>query len=331
MVDTGRESGGLLRQVHRLFCLGTVGSLTDGQLLDRFATGGGEDSEAAFEELMHRHGPMVLRVCRGMLGDPLSAEDAFQATFLVLAQRARSIRRRDSVSSWLFGVARRVAAHSRLCAARRRSGERLVAEQTPEAYLPAEKGDERDVLLEEMERLPDRLRGVVVLCYLEGLTYDAAAQRLGLSEGAVRGRLARARDQLRRRLTRRGVTIPAGFLAAGAVAHAHAAQMLPVAAPLIDSTIRMALGFTAGAAANALARGVLRSMFLSNLRAAAVVILAAVGSSLLAWQSLAARDDDKARQTTELKPPTDSPKVKDAAPRPRRCFPQKEPAVHRRH
>ena len=118
MAHTSRELGGWLRQVHRLFCLGTVGSLTDGQLLDRFVTGGGEDSEAAFEELMHRHGPMVLRVCRGMLRDPQSAEDAFQATFLVLAQRAASIRRRDSVSSWLFGVALRVAAHSRLCAAR---------------------------------------------------------------------------------------------------------------------------------------------------------------------------------------------------------------------
>jgi RNA polymerase sigma factor (sigma-70 family) len=314
MLDTGRESGGLLRQVHRLFCLGTVGGLTDGQLLDRFATGGGEDSEAAFEELMHRHGPMVLRVCRGMLGDPLSAEDAFQATFLVLAQRARSIRRRDSVSSWLFGVARRVAAHSRLCNARRRSSERLAAEQTPEACLPAEKGDERDVLIQEMEGLPDRLRGVVVLCYLEGFTYDAAAQRLGLSEGAVRGRLARARDHLRRRLVGRGMTIPAAFLAAGVGVKANAAEPVHITTALIDSTIRMALGFTAGATANALARGVLRSMFLSNLRAAVVVILAAVGSSLLAWQTMGARDDDKARQTTESKPQIESSGIKDVAP-----------------
>ena len=215
MVDTGGVSGGLFRQVHRLFCLGTVGDLTDGELLDRFVNMGAEDSEAAFEELMHRHGPMVLRVCRGMLCDPLSAEDAFQATFLVLAQRAGSIRRRDSVSSWLFGVARRVAAHSRLCTARRRSGERQVAEQTPEAQVVDETNDDRQALLEEMGHLPDPLRGVVVLCYLEGLTYEVAGQRLGLSEGAVRGRLARARDQLRRRLTRDGATLSAGFIAAG--------------------------------------------------------------------------------------------------------------------
>jgi RNA polymerase sigma factor (sigma-70 family) len=315
MVDTGRASSELLRQVHRLFGLGTVGGLTDGQLLDRFVTGRGEDSEAAFEELMHRHGPMVLRVCRGMLGDPGNVEDAFQATFLVLAQRARSIRRRDSVASWLFGVARRVAAHTRLGNARRRSGERLVAEQTPEAYLPAERGDEGEALLEELERLPDQLRSVVVLCYLEGLTYQAATHRLGLSEGAVRGRLARARAQLLRRLTRRGVTLSAGFLTAGAMAQAPAAQAPLITGSLVDSTTRMVLGFKAGTAAAALARGVLRPMFMSHLRAAVVVILAAMGSSLLAWQSLTARDDVKAHKSPTPGPQADYPKVKDETTR----------------
>jgi RNA polymerase sigma factor (sigma-70 family) len=323
MADTGRVSGGLLRQVHRMFCLGTVGGLTDGQILDRFVIGRGEDSEAAFEELMHRHGPMVLRVCRGILGDPLSAEDAFQATFLVLAQRARSIQRRESVSSWLFGVARRVAAHSRLCTARRRSGERLVAEKTPEAYLPAERGDDWEGLLKEIGRLPDRLRAVVVLCHLEGLTYDAAAQRLGLSEGAIRGRSARARALLRRRLTDRSDAFPAGFLAVGTLAQAHAAQPVRLTASLVDSTIRVVLGFKVGATATALAREVLRSMFMRNLKAAAVVILAATGSSLLAWQTLAARDDDRAHQTIELKPQTDFPKVSDAAQHRADASPQK--------
>jgi RNA polymerase sigma factor (sigma-70 family) len=313
MMDATRVSGGLLRQVHRLFCLGTVGSLTDGQLLSRFITRRGEDSEAAFEELMQRHGPMVLRVCRAMLGDPLSAEDAFQATFLVLAQRARSIRRRDSVSSWLFGVARRVAAHARLSAARSRCGERLAAARTPEAYLPANRGDEWEALLEETERLPDRLRSVVVLCYLEGLTYEAAAQQLGLSEGAVRGRLARARDQLRQRLTHRGMPIPAGFIAAGA--QTHVAQPLHVTDSLVDSTIRMALGFKAGTTAAALAQGVLRSMFLSNLRAAVVVILAAMGSSLLAWQSLASRDDATVRETPRSEVQANSSTAQDSQPR----------------
>ena len=108
---TGDESasGGWVRQVRRLFCLGTVGGLSDGELLDRFVSRHDENSEAAFEELMHRHGPIVLRLCRSVLGDPHDAEDAFQATFLVLARRAVSIRRKDSVASWLFGVSRRVA------------------------------------------------------------------------------------------------------------------------------------------------------------------------------------------------------------------------------
>jgi RNA polymerase sigma factor (sigma-70 family) len=301
----------LLRHVHRLFWLGTVAGLTDGELLGRFVSGRGADSEAAFEELIHRHGPMVLHVCRGMLGDPLCVEDAFQATFLVLAERAGSIRQRDSVSSWLFGVARRVAAHARLCAARRRSGEQFVAKETPEAYLPRERGDLQEILLEEMERLPDRLRGVAVLCCLEGMTYDAAAQRLGLSEATIRGRLARARDQLRRRLTRRGVTIPAVLLAAGTASGARAAGPLHVAAVLVDSTIRIALGFKAGAAATALARGVLRSMFMIHLRAAVIVILAAIGSSLLAWHSLAARDDHRTDERPKLSVQTGSPEVKD--------------------
>ena len=329
MVGTGRESGGLFRQVHRLFRLGTLVGLTDGQLLDLLVTSRGEESEAAFEELMHRHGPMVLRVCRGMLGDQPSAEDAFQATFLVLAQRARSIRRRDSLSSWLFGVARRVAAHSRQCAAQRRYGERLVAEQTPEAYMPAKRGDEPDILLEEMEGLSDRLRSVVVLCYLEGLTYNAAALRMGLSEGAVRGRLARARDQLRRRLTRRGVTLPAGFVAAATVAQAQAAQTPNVTASLVDSTIRILRGYTAGAAATVLARGVLKSMFISNLRTAAVVILAVTCSSLLAWQSLAARNDSKSQRTPERGSQADRSTVKDDAIESRDVLVPKEPALHR--
>ena len=244
---TNREtaSGGWVRQVHRLFCLGTVGGLRDGELLDRFVSQRDDDSEAAFEELMHRHGPMVLRVCRGVLRDPHDADDAFQATFLVLAHRARSIRRQDSVASWLFGVSRRrVAAQARLRAAHRRAGERLVAERAPESYLPAGKGDIPESLLEEVDRLPDRLRTVVFLCYFEGLTYDVAAQRLGLSEGSVRGRLARARELLRRRLTGRGVAVPVALLAVGTVAqaHAHTALSVHVPASLVDSTLRTAWG-----------------------------------------------------------------------------------------
>ena len=135
---------------------------------------------------------MVLGVCRRVLRDAHEAEDAFQATFLVLAHRAGSIRRRDSLSSWLFGVSQRVAAHARLRSRRRSDIERRVAERTPEGYVAPEYSEEQGILVEEMNRLPECLRAVVVLCYLEGLSYDAAAHRLHLSEAAVRGRLARA-------------------------------------------------------------------------------------------------------------------------------------------
>ncbi len=145
---------------------------------------------------------------------------------------------------------------------------------------------------------------MVVLCYLEGLSYDAAGQRLGLSEGSVRGRLARARDQLRRRLIRRGVTIPAGFLAAGTIGqgHAQAATAVHLPVSLIDSTVRMTLGFKAGEAAAALARGVLKTMLIGKLKAAMVVLVAVLGSSLLAWHTFAARDDGQAQPTSQPQP-----------------------------
>ena len=183
-------------------------------------------------------------------------------------------------------------------ARRGRAGEQHVAEQSPEAYRPADTPEDPEALIEEIDRLPERLRTVVVLCYLEGMTYDAAARRLGLSEGSIRGRLARARDQLRRRLTRRGVTLPAGLLAAGTIAegHARAAASGSLSASLITSTTRVALGVQAGEAATVLARGVLRSMVLGHLRSAALVLMAVLGSGLIAWEALAARDDEKARK-----------------------------------
>ena len=136
----------------------------------------------------------------------------------------------------------------------------LVAERTSEGYLPAENDPDWEILHEEIDGLPERLRAPIVLCYLQGLTYAAAAHQLGLSEMAIRGRLARARERLRQRLTRRGVTVPAGLLVAGAAGQAQAA--IPMT--LIQCTIRIALGFLAGNTAAILARGVLNSMLLDQ-------------------------------------------------------------------
>ncbi len=296
----GGPSRQVLGQVHRLFNLGAVGTMSDAQLLEWFVVRRDEAAEAAFEELAIRHGPMVLRVCRGVLHDAHDAEDAFQAVFLVLASRAGSIRRDGSLASWLFGVAHRVAARARRGAARRRTLDRRRAERTPEGYLPPEDDPDRAILHEEIERLPERLRAPVVLCYLQGMTYEVAAHQLGLSETAIRGRLARARERLRRGLTRRGVTIPAGLLVAGAAGQAPAA----VPPALIHSTTRIALGFMACHTVAILARGVQSAMLLKQLRVAAVLLALGLGGSLWAWQTLVAADDGKGQANPGPEVPT---------------------------
>ena len=163
------ERGEVHRQIQTLFHTGTGVGLSDGQLLEKFTTEPAAEAERAFAALVQRHGPTVLRVCRGVLRDSHDAEDAFQATFLILARKARSIRLRNSVGSWLYGVALRVASDLRFVAARRRSHEGRVAAGRHEA-VDGDSDDSSQVVLEELGRLPDRLRAAVVLCYLEGHT-----------------------------------------------------------------------------------------------------------------------------------------------------------------
>lgn len=191
------------RPLERLWKGGVLGPLSDAQLLEQFASGQAEATEMAFEAILERHGPMVLRACRDALDDPNDADDAFQATFLVLLRRAGSIRGRRCIAAWLYGVARRVAARARVESARRRRLEARAANPSESSY-PGPL-DEGAIVREEVARLPEKYRSPIVLCYLEGLTHEGAAQRLGWPVGTVRGRLARARDLLRTRLTRRGV------------------------------------------------------------------------------------------------------------------------------
>ena len=277
------------RLVQGLFTLGITGRMSDGQLLERFLAHRDEGSEAAFEELMNRHGPMVLRVCRGVLRDHHDAEDAFQAAFLVLAHQAGSIRRRHSLASWLFGVAQRVAAHAKLRAASGHEAERTAASKRHESYESADDPDQLETLQEEIARLPDHLRAPITLCYLEGLDYREAAVRLGLSEGAVRGRLARAGERLRRGLVRRGAAVSATLMLAGEASQAQPA----VPASLVRSTLGIASGFITGKAASTLARGVIRSMFLRRLKTAMVLLTLGVGSGFWALHILAAGQDSK--------------------------------------
>ena len=182
--------------------LESMASRTDGQLLDRLEGGDPGAAALAFEALVTRHGPMVLSVCRGALGDRHLAEDAFQVVFLTLSRRAGSIARRDSVASWLHGVALRVAGRVRRTEARRRALERRrgVVALAPSSSPSPTRDDLEGRVHAELARLPERLRAVVVLCDLEGHTADDASALLGCPIGTVKSRLSRARARLRDRL-----------------------------------------------------------------------------------------------------------------------------------
>ncbi len=276
-----RRKGKLSEHLETLFQAGAIGGLSDAQLLELFVDQRDGSGASAFRALVERHGPMVLRVCRSVLHNPDDTEDAFQVTFLALARRAGSIRKHGSVASWLHGTAHRVAIKARTAARRRLARESRAAEKSMsgESYQQPETGavDVTPILHEEIERLPAKYRAPIVLCYLEGMTQDRAAVELGWPAGTVRGRLARARNLLKSRLTRRGVALPAGLAAAtvGAAADA-AAIVLPAA--LIEATVGAAIGrSTAGRVSRAaivLLRAIQREMTVARwLRLAAPIVL----------------------------------------------------------
>ena len=191
------------KHLQTLFHEGAVGALSDGELLERFTTRRGEAAEAAFAILVERHAPMVLATCRQLLGDVHDAEDASQAAFLVLAKKARTIRSGQAIGGWLHAVAVRIASKAKVAAARRRKKEQRGAEMAvrrPETPDPTDRWAE---LHRQIDRLPDRLRLPIVLCYLEGLTHAEAAHQLGWPVGTVESRLARGRERLKERLTAR--------------------------------------------------------------------------------------------------------------------------------
>jgi RNA polymerase sigma factor (sigma-70 family) len=259
--------------VEALYSVGVTAGLSDGQLLDQFLASRNGVNEVAFAALMERHGPMVFQVCSKVLGNSHDAQDAFQATFLVLIRKAESIRKYESVGSWLYGVARLVAMRASTQAARRRRHERLAAERAT-----AESCDEHDqleswaTLYEQIDRMPEKYREPVVLCYLEGLTTEAAAERLGCPKGTILSRLARAKERLRAGLGRGNFSLEAILLA----------ERLPsptaktsTSAYLFEGTIRTSLRSAEGlpaatalssAKAVALANGVILAMMTAKLR-----------------------------------------------------------------
>ena len=263
-----------LGHLDRLFTAGSFVGLADGQLLERFLSHRDED---AFAMLVERHAPMVLAVCRRSLKNPGEVDDAFQATFLILARRPGSVRGRDSLGGWLYGVARRVCLLANRAAARRRRHERRAAElRAVEAVIDMAHDDRWPEIYDEIDRLPATYRLPVVLCVLEGRTRAEAAAQLGWTEGSVRGRLGRAKELLRSRLVRRGFE-PAVALAALLNERA-SAEIVPRA--LIERTAYSASRAAAGmvsASTAALCREVLRTMLMTKLKLGAVALLAAGG------------------------------------------------------
>jgi RNA polymerase sigma factor (sigma-70 family) len=276
-------SRGVWKQVEGVFRFGVSGHLGDAELLGRYVSGGRDEAaEAAFAALVERHGPMVLGVCRRVLGDRHEAEDAFQATFLVLARKAGAIDCRGQLANWLHGVASRTALDARARADRRRARERKASATAALETGPddgPERVELRAILDEELARLPDAFRGPLILCELDGLSRQAAARRLGIPEGTLSSRLARAKDLLRDRLTRRG-------LAPSAVAievAARPAWSFLVPPSLVGSTIEAATRVAAGAplaeAVSAsvvtLTHGALNTMFLAKIKGIALAMAAA--------------------------------------------------------
>jgi HlyD family secretion protein len=228
-----------LRHLRTLFHDGTGRDLSDGQLLERFATDLGEPAERAFSALVERHGAMVLRVCRSVLIDTHDAQDAFQATFLVLVRKARGLWVRESLGPWLHQVAYRTALCARSRAARRRRHERNAAGRSEAAVVPNHE-DWKSVLHEEIERLPVRFRAPLVVCDLGGQSQEQAARQLGLPIGTVKSRLSRGRDRLRDRLRQRGLA-PDARLFPLALQPTGLDVLIPPA--LVESTTSLAVQF----------------------------------------------------------------------------------------
>lgn len=265
----------VIKDIRRATLQPEGGNVSDGQLLESFLT---NRDEAAFAALVNRHGPMVMGVCRRVVHDLHDAEDAFQATFLVLVRKAASIGRRELLGNWLYGVAYRTAMKARTLKAKR-------AGKTTEAVSMARQEATEDrtwqdlqiVLDQELSRMPDKYRKPVVLCHLEGKTKKEAARLLGCPEGTVSGRLARAREMLAKRLARHGLALTGGALG---LALSQDAVVAAVPSTLATSTVKAAsLGaqsLASGAiSANVagLVQGVMTSMLLSQLKTVMAVFL----------------------------------------------------------
>jgi RNA polymerase sigma factor (sigma-70 family) len=318
------EHGSLLPYLRRVAGRSGEDRATDQELLGRFAAG---RDETAFELLLWRYGALVRHVCLGVTRDVHNAEDAMQATFLVLARKAGSVRNDNALGSWLYRVAYRIARRARgrslRTAAHEQGGldlEQLAAARPPPA--PAVDAELRSLLLEEVDRLPAKYRTPIVLCYLEGRTHEDAARQLGWPKGTVSGRLARARDRLRARLGRRGLSLSVGALTT-ALAAGEAAALAPDVRPILQAALRFAAHLSPPAGPQAgpavlLAEGMVRSMFVTRLQTLAALVLALTllgsGAGLLGYFAVGGPRPTTASRLAPVGGPDDQ--AKDRPPTP---------------
>ncbi len=274
------------RLIRTLYNVGATREMTDGQLLERFATEASEVAELAFAALVERHQAMVWRICRAIVHDEHVAEDAFQATFLVLVRRARSLWVRDSLGPWLHQVACRTASCLRTKITRRQRHERRFAERTAERPVEVPRPREPDLessIHEEVDRLPEKYRAPIVLCDMEGRTHQEAARSLGWPIGTVKSRQAQARELIRSRLVRRGFGLA---VASGVAATLSRTASAAVPRSLARSTVsagmrwsaRVSMGSGISAGVLTLTEGVLHMMLWSKVRVLAACLAVAVAA-----------------------------------------------------
>jgi RNA polymerase sigma factor (sigma-70 family) len=297
----GEHLDAALRQIHRLF----DSDAADEHLLERFLQG---HDEAAFSSLLRRYGPMVLHVCGRVLQARHDVEDAFQATFLMLARKAGEIRKRSSVASWLHGTAYRLSVQMRRQDCKRKQREQSAAPpgSSDEPASAAAWHELQEVLDEELARLPEKYRAPLVLCYLEGKTHEEAAAQLGWPLGTVRGNVARGREALKQRLERRGMAC-SGLVLGLSLAVRTLPQTLPpgLLAGTLSASLRYAAGTSAAALVSARAAALVEGaigMLKVKLSLAAAFLL---GVGIVAIAAASARDGEK----DEDKPGKDAPPV----------------------
>jgi RNA polymerase sigma factor (sigma-70 family) len=307
--------GAVLKPLRVLLHSGPMSGWSDGELIERFLETDTDAAELAFAAIVDRHGPMVRRVCRQMLGDFHDAQDVFQATFFILARKARSVRRRESLACWLHGTAYRACLRSRTAASRRRRRE-LAAASVASAVVSGsnrvDRSDVGDAIHEELAKLPERFRAPILLCDLEGVAYEEAARLLRCPVGTVKSRLARGRERLRARLQRRGIA-PSTCLSAATCAKAS------VPSALREATARAAIRLTTGGTPTAgtvsttvttLMEGMIKSMIPFRLKTAAVLLgITSLGTGAGMVLSGTVQDEQKdsasrsvARPLAEAKP-----------------------------